>query len=314
DPSRRSSVLDARDYYSASVILYNLMYFLTPVFTRGVLNMWIKGARGGEIAWVALVDDENRDGKKTVVRLPINDFGGITSEWRLLSVPLAKFGRRGVFWDAKKRIEVPSAFDWTAVTEFRIEIKKAENPSFRVWVDAVAVLRDVFEPAIEAPSEDWMDKEETIEAPPAYVGGGKVMHTFFRDELPAGAFTYVYGAKTAVKVQPGGKPGRGVLPAYMDGNEYSGITVALGEGKNIDLRGMRDAKGAIAFWAKGAPGVKQIYLGLLDSRPDGIKAQSKIVLGDYGKIDTNWNYFQVPLKRFMNTGLYWDAAKMGEIS
>src|SRR5690606_23332786 len=43
-------------------------------------------------------------------------------------------------------------------------------------------------------------------------------------------------------------------------------------------------------------------------------AQSKIVLGDYGKIDTNWNYFQVPLKRFMNTGLYWDAAKMGEIS
>ena len=36
----------------------------------------------------------------------------------------------------------------------------------------------------------------------------KEIDTFFKDEMPAGAFTYVYGGKTAAKVQSGGKPGR----------------------------------------------------------------------------------------------------------
>lgn len=306
--------LEASDYSGGSVCLYNLMYDLTSYYSRGALQFWVKGARGGEIGWVALVDDENRDGKKTVTRIPLNDFGGITNEWRLVSVPLSKFGKRGVFWDAKKRVEEPQPFDWSTVSEFRIEIKKAENPSFRIWVDDIAILRDVFEPAVEKPSEDWIDKEEVIEPPLAFTGGGKVLGTLFKNEFPAGAFTYVYGGKTAVKVQRNAKQDRGVLASYMDNNEYSGVTLALGEGKNIDLRKLREGKGGICFWGKGGPGVSSIYLGLLDSRPDGIKAQSKIVLSDYGKIDTNWNYFQIPLKRFGNTGLYWDAAKMGEIS
>ncbi|MDB5106201.1 MAG: Carbohydrate binding family 11 [Fibrobacteres bacterium] len=305
--------LEAGDYSGGSVCLYNLMYDLTPYYSRGALRFWIKGARGGEIAWVALVDDENRDGKKTVVRIPLNDNGGITNEWRQVSIPLTKFGRKGVFWDAKNRIEVPMAFDWNAVTEFRIEIKKAENPSFRVWVDDIAVLRDVYDAVEEKPSEDWQDKQETIAMPLAQAGGGKVLHTLFGDAMPQGGFTYVYGGKTAAKVQPG-SPAGGTLAAYMDPNEYSGVTLALGEGKNLDLRGLRAAKGALCFWGKGAPGVRSIYLGLLDSRPDGIKAQSKLVLGDFGPVDTAWNYFRIPLKRFGATGMYWDAAKSAEIS
>ena len=81
---------------------------------------------------------------------------------------------------------------------------------------------------------------------------GKVLHTLFQDALPEGGFTYLYGGKTAAKVQPGPKPEQGVLAAYLDGNEYSGVTLALGEGKNIDLRNPRSARGALCFWAKAA--------------------------------------------------------------
>jgi hypothetical protein len=84
--------LIADDYSGGSVCLYNLLYDLTPYYSRGALQFWIKGAQGGEIASVALVDDENRDGMKTVVRAPMSDYGGITNEWRLVSIPLAKFG------------------------------------------------------------------------------------------------------------------------------------------------------------------------------------------------------------------------------
>jgi hypothetical protein len=306
--------LVADDYSGGSVCLYNLLYDLTPYYSKGALQFWIKGAKGGENAWVALVDDETRDGMKTVVRLPLNDFGGISGEWRLASIPLARFGRKGVYWDPKKRIEVPHAFDWNAVAEFRIEIKKGDNPAFRVWADDIAVLRDVYEPVQEKPSEDWNDKQETIPPPLVEAPRGKVLHTLFQDDLPAGGFTYVYGGKTAAKVQPTTQAGRGVLAAYMDPEEYSGVTLALGQGRNLDLRGPRAAKGALAFWGKAAPGVKSLYVGILDSRPDGVKVQTKQVLGDYGPVDTNWNYYQIPLKRFGANGLYWDAGKQAEVA
>ena len=190
-----------------------------PYYSAGALQFWIKGNQGGEIAWVGLVDDEARDGKKTVVRLPLNDFGGITNEWRLVSVPLAKFGRKGVFWDAKKRVEVPLPFDWKSVAEFRIEIKKADNVAFRAWVDDIFVLRDVYEPVKEVPQEYWEDKEEMI-APPAPATDVKPVYTLFKDAMPEGGFPYVYGGKTAVKVQPGHRP----IPACWPTTWTAGIT------------------------------------------------------------------------------------------
>lgn len=305
--------LEAGDFSGGSVCLYNLLYDVNAYYATGALQFWIKGARGGEIAWVGLVDDETRDGKKTVVRLPLNDFGGITNEWRLVSVPLSKFGRKGVFWDAKKRVEVPHPFDWKAVAEFRIEIKKADNTAFRVWVDDIFVLRDVYQPVQEAPQEYWEDKEEKI-APPPPATDVKPVYTFFKDGIPEGGFPYVYGGKTAVKAQPGDAANPGVLAAYIDGGDYSGATISLGAGKKLPLKKGREGKWGLSFWAKGAPGVKNVYVGLLDIRPDGNKTQTKVVLGDFGALDTTWKHFRIPLKRFTSNGLFWDAARKAEIS
>lgn len=316
--------LEASEYSGGSVCLYNLLYDMTPYYSKGALQFWIKGSRGGEIAWAALVDDENRDSKKTVVRLPLANYGGVTNEWRLVSIPLADFGKRGVFWDAKKRVEVPSVFDWGLVSEFRIEIKKAENPDFKVWVDDIFVLRDVFEPKSDAPTDYWDDKKEIVPPPPALPSDmqAKTVRSLFEDDLPAGGFTYVYGGKTAIKVQEAGEGGvsvagksnAAVLVNYLDNDDYSGTTLALGNGNNVDLSGLRQGTAGLAFWGKGSPGTRSIYIGFLDDESDGKKVQTKLAVSDFGQIDTTWRYYQIPIKRFLPNGRYWDADKKAEIT
>ncbi len=300
------------DYSGGAVCLYNLVYDLRSYYARGALQFWIKGSRGGEVATVGLVDDETRDGIKTAVRVPLDEFGGVTKEWRRISVPLSRFGRKGLSWDAGKRVEVPGPFDWNSVAEFRVEIKKGDNPDFRVWVDDIFVLKDIFAPAPEIPRDYWEDKQESI-TPPSAAADVKPVHTLFRDALPDGGFTYVYGGKTAVKVQPGSKANPGVLAAYMDGDFWSGITMSLGTSKKLDLKQGRQGRWGLSFWAKAAPGVKNVYVGLLDFRPDGNKTQSKVILGDFGSLDTAWRHFRIPLKRFGATGMYWDAGRKAEV-
>lgn len=306
--------LDANDYSGGSVCLYNLLYDMSDIFSTGALQFWIKGQNGGEIAWVALVDEENTDGKKTVVRLPLQNYGGITNEWTQIQIPLVDFGNRGVFWDEKKRVEVPEKFNWKGVGEFRVEIKKADNPSFKVWVDDVFVLRDVFE-AKEVKEEIYWDEveEDIIALDVTKRPDVKDIYTVFEDNFPAGGFTYVYGGKTAYSIQnAGGK--NPVIACYLDNRDYSGVTIALGAGKSVDLRELRtkDASG-LAFWAKGAKGVSAIYVGLLDDESDGFKVQTKVSLGDFGNIDTTWKYFMIPLHHFQDNGRYWDESKKAEV-
>jgi hypothetical protein len=308
--------LDAKDYSGGSVCLYNLLYDLRPYYSRGALQFWVKGRTGGEIAWAALVDDENSDGKKTVVRLPVQNYGGISNEWKLITIPLADFGKRGVYWDAKKRVEVPYRFDWNVVAEFRLEIKKNDNPPpFKVWVDDIFILRDVFKPKEEVAEVYWDERNDKIAPPPDKRPEVKDEKTLFDNATPPGAFVYVYGGKTAYKVIPSTVKENSMLACYLDNNDYSGVTLALGAGASYNLEPLRKAKAAgIAFWAKGAPGVSAIYVGLVDDESDGKKVQTKVALGDFGQLDTAWKYFMIPLRRFQSTGKYWNADKKQEMA
>lgn len=307
--------LEPGDYSGGAVCLYNLLYDMTPYYATGALQFWIKGNEGGEIAWIALVDDEKSDGKKTVVRVPCSNYGGISKEWKQISIPLADFGKRGVYWDEKKRVEIPYKFDWDQVAEFRMEIKKGDNKKFRAWVDDIFICKDVFQPRQEKQEEYWDDQIETIASPSPRDPAIKPVKNIFRNDFPAGGFVYVYGGKTAYKIQKGTtKDYTGILALYEDNDDYSGVTVALGKGNNINLEPLRKAKAAgLGFWAKGGPGTNTVYLGLLDLEPEEKKVQTKVMLGDFGKLDTTWKYFMVPLRRFQDKGKYWDANKKAEI-
>lgn len=133
--------LDANNYSGGSVCLQDKVYNLKQDFQKAALQFWIKGAVGSEKGWVALVDEEKIDGRKTVVRLEIDWFGGIGTEWSLISIPLKHFGENGVYWDEKDQREIDSVFDWDKVAEFRIEVKKGDNKSFRVWIDDIVIVK-----------------------------------------------------------------------------------------------------------------------------------------------------------------------------
>jgi hypothetical protein len=311
--------LVANDYSGGSVCLYNMMYDINPYIATGALQFWVKGNLGSEIAWAALVDDENGDGKKTVLRLPINNYGGITKDWTLVSIPLVDFGKRGVFWDAKKRVEVPEPFQWDKVCEFRIEIKKNENPAFRIWVDDIFIASNVFQPKEMENTDYWDDRDETLDdIPVAQKPAVKETDKVLAKGDPVG-FAYVYGGKTAFKVQKT-KNGAPVFANYMDGSEYSGVTISLGEGKYANLTAARTAKAAgIAFWGRGAPGVGNVGIGLLDNQGKNaagveVKVQTKVLLGDFNKIGQEWVYYMVPIRSFRDEGLYWDDSKNAEVS
>jgi len=135
--------LVASDYSGGSICLNRKTYDFKKYTKKGALQFWVKGVQGGEKAWVALVDDDKIDGHKTVVRLEVDWFGAITDKWTLVSIPLEHFGNQGVYWDAKSGREVDADFDWEHVAEFRIEIKKDENKSFRIWVDDIQVVKSL---------------------------------------------------------------------------------------------------------------------------------------------------------------------------
>ncbi|MDR0306495.1 MAG: hypothetical protein LBI42_06630 [Chitinispirillales bacterium] len=310
--------LVADDFSGGSVCLYNLLYDLTPYYETGALQIWVKGANGGEKAWIALVDDENTDGKKSVVRLDMSKYGGITDKWTLISVPLADFGKRGVFWDAKARVEVPEPFQWDKVAEFRVEIKKGDNQSFRVWVDDIFIVSNVFEQKDRSDVVYWDDKEYKLPGFPAGLVPqglkpiGKVLNK--GDAVPGG-FAYVYGGKTAYKVQETEDQGGSALAMYMDQTEYSGVTMSIGEGRYIDLTRHRTTPSAgLAFWGRGGPGLVNISVGVMDNKGKDVKTQTKLFVGDYGTIDGEWKYYMIPIRMFNENGLYWDASRGAEIN
>jgi hypothetical protein len=131
-------------YSGGSVCLYKMLYDLKPYLKKGALQFWIKGETGMEIAWIALVDDEKSDGRKTVVRLPTMLYGGISKEWSLMTIPLRDFGSGGMYWDEKAQLEINRGFDWDKVAEFRIEVKKDDkNKSFRAWADDIVIVKEL---------------------------------------------------------------------------------------------------------------------------------------------------------------------------
>ena len=316
--------LIANDYSGGAVCLWNMMYDMTSYLETGALQFWVKGERGGEIAWAALADDENNNGKKTVVRVPINNYGGIKNEWTLISIPLRDFGSRGMFWDAKARVEVPEPFQWDMVTEFRLQINKGENPSFRVWIDDIFIVSNVFAPRTAADiaaaaAADWSSREYRVPNVPRekepqglkVISNGNMSN---KGDVVAGGFTYVYGGRTTNRIQEA-ENRDAVMAMYIDHNEYSGVSFSLGEGKYIDLSPYRKqgTTAGLAFWGRAGPGLVDLRVGLIDNKGNDVKTQTMVLTGDYGTMGEEWHLFMVPIRSFNSSGLYWDANRQAEV-
>jgi hypothetical protein len=307
--------LDQHDYSGAALDLWNQTFDLVPYRKAGALVLQVRGLNGNERIKFALGDNE-----KVVVHVESSNYGEIKKgEWTTFVVPLSDFGTRGVFWNAQTQSEDPKPFNWSKVVEFRVYSNLADNKEGVVDIDNVQFWGDAIDPTVAPPIDDWlaMDKSSDAPTPEQLKLKDEIAANFFIDDVPA--FSYVYGGtKTAVKPLESTTPGNAqVLGCYLE-NDYSGITLSIGNKKYFDLTPYRKT-GTLTFWVKGGKASSRFIIGLLDRQDAAglVKVQTKLVANDYveGLVEENkWVQVRVPLKKFPDDGTYWDAGKGREIS
>jgi hypothetical protein len=144
----------------------------------------------------------------------------------------------------------------------------------------------------------------------------ETLAVFFDDDIPhaSGGYSYSYGGKTRNKVLPSNTAGnRGVFAAYFD-NDYSGVNISQGNSKFLDLRPFRKT-GSLTFWVKGGPAAQKFMVGLMDNQGGERKVQTKVSGDAYAVVkEGQWTQCRIPLKAFLDDGVYWDAKQHREIA
>jgi hypothetical protein len=296
--------LIANDYSGGALELDQVMYDVKPFYRRGALEFWVRGKNGGEIASVAL-GDEN-DGVSTEVKVPLAKYGTISKQWTHFSIPLADFGKRGNYWDEDKQVDIPKRIDWSKICVFDFTIDKGDNNEAVFWLDDIYIVKDVYEAAPDVPEDYWDERKEIVPSPPAVRPNVATIRPLFNAGLTASVTFSADGGKSGFKMQPMAdnvkKPA--VLAMYLDNTDYSDVNINLG--KVVDLSQLRSSGAGVAFWAKFGRGVEQAFFGFQDDESDKKPVQTNISLSDYGKLDTNWHYFMIPLKEFSSEGTWYN--------
>ncbi len=309
--------LDVRDYSGVAVCLWNMQFDLTPYLANGALVFQARSKNGGEKVVVGLGDDEKSDGWKAVVRKPLEAYGTLKAgEWTTFVIPLRDFGKRGVAWDASKGIELPMPFQWDNVQEFRLLTNKGENPEVEVELDNIQIYADAVGESSEAPTDDWLDLDKNSDGPtPEQMKlDDEIAATFFENDYPQGGFAYGYGGKTVQRILECTTPGNtGVWANYFD-NDWSGLNLSVGADKYVDVTPFRKT-GSLTFWIKAGPNAKKFMVGLMDNQGNDKKVQTKVMADGYAVLkEGEWVQVRVPLKAFIDDGVYWDAKAGREIS
>jgi len=101
----------------------------------GVLRFWVKGDTGGEPIFISLTDGKD-DNKEVEVFIDMVKYGGVTTDWKLVQIPLKDFPDVGGYYDGTKMVDgVP--IDWTKIEEFRVKDNRSGRGLYTVYVDEV---------------------------------------------------------------------------------------------------------------------------------------------------------------------------------
>ncbi len=144
----------------------------------------------------------------------------------------------------------------------------------------------------------------------------EIVGTFFDDDIPrsSGGYTYGYGGKTRNEIVSSTTPGNAKVFAAVFDNDYSGVNISQGNSKFIDLTPFRKT-GSLTFWIKGGLAAHKFMVGLMDNQGGERKVQSKLSGDSYAVVkEGEWTQCRIPLKAFIDDGVYWDAKQHREIS
>ena len=131
---------------------------LSKVRNKGGLYFWIKGKLGGEKVYVGILDNQGND-IKSQTKISLNDWiegSKVSKDWKLVKIPLKKFGDKGKAWDANKQAEVAKDVQWNKIQEIRFSVGKGENQGepgkpapVTIFVDQITFTENI----------DWVDPD-----------------------------------------------------------------------------------------------------------------------------------------------------------
>lgn len=159
-------------------------------------------------------------------------------------------------------------------------------------------------PAVDAPLPAQLKLEDSVVA------------TFFGDDIPraSGGYTYSYGGQTLNRVQASSTPNNAAVFTVLFDNDYSGVNISFGKGKFIDLTPYRQT-GSLTFWVKAGKSARKFMVGLMDNQGGERKVQTKVNADGYAILkEGEWVQCRIPLKAFLDDGVYWDSKQRREIS
>lgn len=272
-------VLDV-DQWSGAAIGFGSAVDLADCYEHGVLQFWIKGETGTERGKFKLQDDDARDGHKAGVGMSFADIG-LGSEWKLVTIPLKQLGRRGKYWDGTADVMVD--FEWDRVKEFVVSgDAPGKNPSFRVWLDEVRVLK-------KDPTRrlyEWREERNI----PADAVAAVFVERFVSGARPA------YHPRDALFIPAEGRgyDSRYALEISLPSADAVGEVAVREPWK---LGPVREA-GALDLWIRGERGGESIVIELVDGPGiDGVESVAGIEVGS-GDVSTSWRHLSLPLSEF----------------
>ena len=125
---------------------------LTRYLPTGALQLYIRGAKGGENFTVGFImakgsaEDEKYSFETSV---KISDYAKTTTQWQLVTIPLSDFPVNGRHWDDKSGASILGPFKWDRTIEFGVENIPGSDQVFEVQIASVRVIPTYDKKAVE---------------------------------------------------------------------------------------------------------------------------------------------------------------------
>jgi hypothetical protein len=131
------------DAYSGGAVCSQSPLDLTPFMERGALEVWMKGAEGGEVFSIGLLDNGNNPlGRPLQIWVNSRSYAKVRGDsWTRVVVPLKVFGGRGSSWSEEQNARISGEMNWASISCFSVDIDKERHKRFKVWLDNARVLK-----------------------------------------------------------------------------------------------------------------------------------------------------------------------------
>ena len=287
---------------------------------NSALRFKVKGLTGKEKFFISLLDSGIGGKSKIEVKCRNDYYFDVKSNWIQIELPLSAFSDQGERFYADQQTSEYGRISWNAITSFKISTNKEQNYGCStdriatLFVDDVEIVTDA-KSVMKARAVPFGMRTGSISRPTAVSDTTQTFFSWFDDSLAKFTSVYTYGDHTDFSiVNTTIKNSKPIFTTYMNGNEWSGVTIFRGPKYSIDASQFLTS-GGVEFMVMGGSGDERFIIGLLDDESDGIDKKVQIRLNNftYVKVTKDWQKVFIPFSDFGNIGVWWNTDSHSEI-